>query len=321
MSRRDGNSHHSGAHRSGSRHGSSPYSSSHRNVAHDSGAHDGSAGDESRSGEGFAKPAKKSLGQHFLHERGIVDKLILAIDPKPGERIVEIGPGQGALTFPLLDRHGALTAIEFDRDLLEPLTAAAQAHGALRLIHADVLDVDFSALAAEAPDGSENRSIRLVGNLPYNLSSPILFHALDHASGGSVIRDMHFMLQKEVVDRMAAAPGSKVYGRLSVMLQAYCAVTALFKVPPGAFRPPPKVDSAVVRLVPRPASTIDIDDPARFAAIVRDAFGQRRKTLRNALAAQCDQAVFAAAGIDPQTRAEQLAVADFVRLANAAGRA
>ncbi|TXH66617.1 MAG: 16S rRNA (adenine(1518)-N(6)/adenine(1519)-N(6))-dimethyltransferase RsmA [Lysobacteraceae bacterium] len=258
----------------------------------------------------FEKAAKKSLGQHFLHERGVIEKLLLAIDPKPGERIVEIGPGQGALTFPLLERHGELTAIEFDRDLLEPLRAAAQTHGALRLIHADVMDVDFSALARESTDAPQ---IRLVGNLPYNLSSPILFHALEHAA---VIRDMHFMLQKEVVERMAAAPGSKVYGRLSVMLQAYCTVTALFKVPPGAFRPPPKVDSAVVRLAPRPPAQVGIVDPSRFAAIVRAAFGQRRKTLRNALAGLCAAREIQEAGIDPQSRAEQLAVADFVGLAN-----
>jgi 16S rRNA (adenine1518-N6/adenine1519-N6)-dimethyltransferase len=292
---------------------------------------------ESGDGARFEKPAKKALGQHFLHERGVIDKMLLAIAPKPGDRFVEIGPGQGALTFPLLDRHGALTAIEFDRDLLAPLTAAAKAHGALTLIHSDVMDVDFSALAAtlhEGTSGSDGASsdgaagsdnsggpngasgaIRLVGNLPYNLSSPILFHALDHAAA---IRDMHFMLQKEVVDRMAAAPGSKVYGRLSVMLQAYCRVAGLFKVPPGAFRPPPKVDSAVVRLVPKPLDEIGIDDRARFAAIVRAAFGQRRKTLRNALSGVCGAEDLLAAGIDPQTRAEQLAVADFVRLANAA---
>ena len=256
----------------------------------------------------FKAPPKKSLGQHFLTDRSYIDKIVMAVNPKPGDRLVEIGPGQGAITFPLLDRHGALTAIEFDRDLLEPLTAAARAHGELTLIHSDVMNVDFTALAAGEP-------FRLVGNLPYNLSSPILFHALDHAAS---IRDMHFMLQKEVVDRMAAAPGSKVYGRLSVMLQAYCTVTSLFKVPPGAFRPPPKVDSAVVRLVPRPPERVGIDDPRRFADIVRAAFGQRRKTLRNALGNVCDTEQIVAAGIDPQTRAEQLEVADFVRLANLA---
>ena len=254
----------------------------------------------------FSEPPKKSLGQNFLHERGVVERIVHAINPKPGERLVEIGPGQGAMTFPLLDRHGALTAIEFDRDLLTPLTLQAASHGALTLIHANVLDVDLTALAAGAP-------IRLVGNLPYNLSSPILFHALEHAAS---ITDMHFMLQKEVVERMAAGPGNKVYGRLSVMLQAYCEVTMLFVVGPGAFRPPPKVDSAIVRLVPRPAHTVGIDDARRFSDVVRAAFGQRRKTLRNALSTVMDGDAITAAGIDPQTRAEQLAVADFVRLAN-----
>jgi len=261
-----------------------------------------------RDADGFRREAKKSLGQNFLHERGVIDRILLAVDPRPGDRIVEIGPGQGALTFPLLDRHGALTAIEFDRDLLEPLAAAARAHGELTLLHADVLEVDFTALAA-AGDGK----LRLVGNLPYYLSSPILFHALDHAAA---IRDMHFMLQKEVVDRMAAGPGSKVYGRLSVMLQAGCAVTPLFKVAPGAFRPAPKVDSAVVRLVPRPPGAAGIADHARFAAIVRAAFGQRRKTLRNALAGLLDAAAIEAAGLRPDARAEQVPVEGFVRLAN-----
>jgi 16S rRNA (adenine1518-N6/adenine1519-N6)-dimethyltransferase len=261
--------------------------------------------------DGFRREAKKHLGQNFLHEKGVIARIVQAIDPKPGDAIVEIGPGQGALTFPLLDRHGAITAIEFDRDLHAPLQAAARAHGALRLVEGDVLGVDFTALAAEL--GAD--AIRLVGNLPYNLSSPILFHALDHAAA---IGDMHFMLQKEVVERMAAPPGGKVYGRLSVMLQAYCTVTPLFTVPPGAFRPAPKVDSAVVRLVPRPAGAIGIRDRARFAAIVRAAFGQRRKTLRNALSGVVDADAIAAAGLDPGTRAERLSVADFVRLANPA---
>jgi len=255
---------------------------------------------------GFTEPPKKAFGQHFLHERGVIDKIVLAIDPQPGDAIVEIGPGQGALTLPLLARHGALTAIEFDRDLLAPLAEAARDVGELTLIAGDALDVDLTALAAGG-------TIRLVGNLPYNVSSPILFHALGHAAS---IRDMHFMLQKEVVDRMAAAPGSKVYGRLSVMLQAYCRVTPLFKVPPGAFRPPPKVDSAVVRLVPRAAGEIGIADPRRFAAVVRAAFGQRRKTLRNALNGVADAAAIEAAGLEPGLRAEQVDVAGFVRLAN-----
>ncbi len=257
----------------------------------------------------FDKPAKKHLGQNFLHERGVIDKIILALDPKPGERIVEIGPGQGALTLPLLERHGDVTAIEFDRDLLVPLTAAADAgDGKLRLINRDVLQVDFTRLADEL-----GGPIRLIGNLPYNLSSPILFHALDHAAS---IIDMHFMLQKEVVDRMAAGEGSKVYGRLSVMLQASCKVTPLIKVPPGAFRPAPKVDSAVVRLVPKPAGEVQVRDHARFAHIVRAAFGQRRKTLHNALKDVCDDDAIHAAGLEPQLRAEQVPVNGFIALAN-----
>lgn len=257
----------------------------------------------------FTEPPKKSLGQHFLTDARIVRLIVQAVDPQPDDRLVEIGPGQGAITFPLLDAHGRLTVIEFDRDLIFPLTEAAHAHGTLRVIHRDVLQVDFTALASD----DEARPIRLVGNLPYNLSSPILFHALEHAA---VIRDMHFMLQKEVVDRMAAGPGSKVYGRLGVMLQAYCEVTALFDVPPAAFRPPPKVDSAVVRLVPRAPGRISIDDDAVFARVVRDAFGQRRKTLRNALSQVCGSEVIEAAGLRPDARAEQVDVADFVRLAN-----
>ena len=260
------------------------------------------------SAAGFGR-AKKALGQHFLHETAYIERIVDAVDPRPGEPLVEIGPGQGALTLPLLRQHGALTVIEFDRDLIAPLTRAAQDAGKLEVIHRDVLEVDFSALAGDGPP------LRLVGNLPYNISSPILFHTLEHATA---IADMHFMLQKEVVERMAAEPGSKVYGRLSVMLQARCTVVPLFDVPPGAFRPPPKVDSAVVRLAPRAAGEAGIDDPARFASVVRAAFGQRRKTLRNALSGLCDEAVFAAADIDPGTRAERLSVAEFIRLANIA---
>lgn len=256
----------------------------------------------------FKAPPKKSLGQHFLTDRSYIERIVLAVDPKPGDRLVEIGPGQGAITMPLLRRHGELTAIEFDRDLITPLMEASEGVGRLTIIHKDVLAVDFGKLAGD-------ERLRLVGNLPYNLSSPILFHALDHAAS---IRDMVFMLQKEVVDRMAAGPGSKVYGRLSVMLQAYCTVTPLFVVPPGAFRPPPKVDSAVVRMVPRPPAEIGVTDPQRFTEVVRAAFGQRRKTLRNALSGVCDAAAIEAAGLSPDARAEQVEVAGFIRLANQA---
>lgn len=261
----------------------------------------------SPSGPVFTAPAKKQLGQHFLADRHYIDKIVMAVNPKDGDRLVEIGPGQGAITLPLLRVHPKLTVIEFDRDLIAPLTAAAKPLGELTIVHRDVLRVDFTELADGQP-------IRLVGNLPYNISSPILFHALEHAA---VIRDMHFMLQKEVVDRMAAGPGSKVFGRLSVMLQAYCEVTSLFVVPPGAFRPPPKVDSAVVRLVPRDPATINIRDHKRFAEVVKAAFGQRRKTLRNALNNVVSAEQFAAAGVRPDARAEQLDVAEFIALANA----
>ena len=265
---------------------------------------------------GFSEPAKKHLGQHFLHDGRVIGKIVDAVNPRPGEALVEIGPGQGAITFPLLRRHGELTVVEFDRDLIAPLTAAAEGVGTLRILHRDVLSVDFTALAQGlAVDGPG--CIRLVGNLPYNLSSPILFHALDHAAA---ITDMVFMLQKEVVDRMAAGPGSKVYGRLGVMLQAFCRVTPLFTVPPGAFRPPPKVDSAVVRLVPLPPEQIAVEDRALFAQVVREAFGQRRKTLRNALSATCGADAIEAAGLSPQARAEQVPVEGFIGLANLLAR-
>lgn len=253
---------------------------------------------------------KKQLGQHFLSSPSVVDKIIRAVNPKPGEFIVEIGPGGGALTFPMLRAHGELTVIEFDRDLIEGLTIEGAKHGRLSIIHRDVLQVDFGKLGhghdVEGP-------LRLVGNLPYNISTPILFHVMEHAEA---VRDMHFMLQKEVVDRMAAEPGSKTYGRLSVMLQAVCRVTPLFDVPPGAFTPPPKVDSAVVRLVPRPVGDAGVKDAAHFARTVAAAFSQRRKTLRNALSTVCGTDALIAAGVDPGARAEQIAVEAYVKLSN-----
>jgi 16S rRNA (adenine1518-N6/adenine1519-N6)-dimethyltransferase len=254
----------------------------------------------------FKAPPKKQLGQHFLTDRAVIEQIVLAIDPRPGERLVEIGPGQGAITLPLLRRHHALTVIEFDRDLITPLAIAAEGLGDLTIIHKDVLQVDFGKLAGD-------ERIRLVGNLPYNISTPILFHVLEHAEG---VVDMHFMLQKEVVERMAAGPGGKEYGRLSVMLQALCRVEPLFEVPPAAFRPPPKLDSAVVRLRPKATAEVGIADPAVFERVVRDAFGQRRKTLRNALSQVCDADAIAAAGIRPELRAEQVEVAGFINLSN-----
>ena len=255
----------------------------------------------------FKDPPKKNLGQHFLTDQDIISKIVLAVKPVAGDFLVEIGPGQGAITFPLLKKHGALTVIEFDRDLITPLMESAEGMGDLTIIHKDVLKVDFTKLAADRP------AIRLVGNLPYNISTPILFHVLEHAP---VVRDMHFMLQKEVIDRMAAEPGSKVYGRLTVMLQARCEVTPLFMVPPHAFRPPPKVDSAVVRLVPLAADKIHIKDAVLFENLVRDAFGQRRKTIRNAMQALATSDDIEAVGLRPDARAEQLPVTDFIKLAN-----
>jgi len=248
---------------------------------------------------------KKRFGQHFLHDPGILRQIVQAIAPRDGDTVIEIGPGDGALTLPLLRALGRLTVIELDRDLIPRLRAAAEGVGELEIINADVLTVDFSALARARP-------LRIVGNLPYNISSPILFHCLDHIEA---IADMHFMLQKEVVERMAAAPGGKVYGRLSVMLQLVCRVDPLLSVPPGAFRPPPKVDSAVVRLTPRPPSERPAVDAELVARVVKAAFGQRRKTLANALRNLLTSEQIAAAGIDPRTRAEQLAPASFVALA------
>lgn len=206
--------------------------------------------------------------------------------------------------------HGELTVIEFDRDLIEPLAIEGAKHGKLTIVHRDVLQVDFGKPGhghdVEGP-------LRLVGNLPYNISTPILFHVMEHAEA---VKDMHFMLQKEVVDRMAAEPGSKTYGRLSVMLQAVCRVTPLFDVPPGAFTPPPKVDSAVVRLVPRPLGEAGVKDAAHFARTVAAAFSQRRKTLRNSLSTVCDAEAIRAAGIDPGARAEAVPVEAYVTLSN-----
>ena len=251
---------------------------------------------------------KKSFGQHFLHDRRYIERIVSAVAPRPDDYMVEIGPGEGALTLPLLGAAGKLTAIELDTDLIPGLQARAASVGELRIVHADVLKVDFTAMA----HSHGVPRLRIAGNLPYYISSPILFHCVEHAAA---IQDMHFMLQKEVVDRMAAEPGSKVYGRLSVMLQLACRVEPLFEVPPQAFRPPPKVDSAVVRLLPLPPEQLHDASPQHVYAVVKAAFGQRRKTLSNALKQLLDSDAIRRADVDPKARAETLAPADYVRLA------
>ncbi len=252
--------------------------------------------------------ARKRFGQNFLHDPGVIHRILAAIDPKPGQRLVEIGPGQGALTRGLLTAAGQLDAVELDRDLIEPLQTRCAGLGTLRLRQADALKFDFRPLAAPG------EPLRLIGNLPYNVSTPLLFHLLDQAE---VIQDMHFMLQKEVVARMAAPPGDKTYGRLSLMLQIRCQVQPLFIVGPGAFRPAPQVESALVRLIPHPTPPYPLQDPAWFAALVAQAFSQRRKTLGRSLRGLVEEAELRGIGIDPVARPEQVSVAEFVALANA----
>jgi len=248
--------------------------------------------------------ARKRFGQHFLADSHYVTRVVSAIDPKPGENIVEIGPGLAALTGGLIERAGHIVAIEIVRDLVARLREKFDPTQ-LTLHEADVLDFDFSTLGPE---------LRVVGNLPYNISSPLLFRLAQHDKG---LRDVHVMLQREVVTRMAAAPATKDYGRLTVMLQARFAIERLFVVPPGAFRPPPKVDSAVARLVPLREAKLAVTDHALFARIVAAAFAQRRKTLRNALSRICSDSAVRDAGIDPAVRGETLSVEQFARLANA----
>ena len=250
--------------------------------------------------------ARKRFGQHFLHDPRIIGKILAAVTPRPGETLVEVGPGLGAITLPLLEKAGALTAVELDRDVIPHLTAAARGRGQLTIVQGDALTTDFRRFA---PEGGK---LRLVGNLPYNVSTPLLFHFLDQADR---IADMHFMLQKEVVRRMAAKPGGKEYGRLTVMLAARCQVEPLFTIGPGAFHPPPKVDSVFVRLTPHATPPFAICDAARYAEIVSRAFSHRRKTLKNALAGMVDEAAMVGAGIDPKTRPETLSAEEYARLA------
>lgn len=255
---------------------------------------------------------RKRFGQHFLHDAGIITEIISTIAPDTKDRLVEIGPGLGALTRPLLLAHGRVDAIEIDRDVIPRLRERCAGAGELVIHQQDVLKCDFHRFAG--PSSMQQR-LRIVGNLPYNISTPLLFHLLDQAD---VIHDMHFMLQREVVNRICAQPGSRTYGRLTVMLARGLSAERLFAIGPGAFKPPPAVESAFLRLTPHRAPPFPLGDPALFATVVARAFGQRRKTLRNALKGLLDADAIAAAGVDPKARAETLAPADFGRLSEAA---
>jgi len=249
---------------------------------------------------------RKRFGQNFLHDPVVIGKIVSAVNPASKDMLFEIGPGQGAITAPLLAAAGELSVVELDRDLIGPLQRQCAEIGKLVIHNADALTFDFCQFAQDTP-------LRVVGNLPYNISTPLLFHLLEQHH---CIKDMHFMLQKEVVERMAASPGSRQYGRLSIMLQYRCRVTPLFNIGPESFDPPPKVDSAFVRLEPFEQPRVQVTDEALFEQLVKQAFSQRRKTLRNTLRDMLDAREMTELGIDPSARAETLAIQDFATLAN-----
>ena len=251
---------------------------------------------------------RKRFGQHFLHDRHYLDRIVNAFHPTADQHIVEIGPGLGVLTRELMARTRHLHAVELDRDLIARLQEELGPSGKLTLHQADALNFDFCRLV---PAGEK---LRVIGNLPYNISTPILFHLLDQID---CIGDMLFMLQKEVVDRMCAPPGGRDYGRLSVMLQVRCQMESVLDVPPGAFTPPPKVESAVVRLTPHAHPPVVLRDPPCFARVVKAAFAQRRKVLRNTLKGVVSAETMQSLGIDPGRRAETLSLEEFAALANA----
>ena len=248
---------------------------------------------------------KKRFGQHFLHDHGVIHKLIQYIHPKNGEQIIEIGPGMGALTFPLLEKIDHMEVIEIDRDVIKHLEYRGGEH--LTVHNIDALRFDLAKLL------KDNQQMRVVGNLPYNISTPLIFHLLEYAP---YIQDMHFMLQKEVVDRITATPSSKAYGRLSVMVQYHCNTEYLFYVGPEAFNPPPKVDSAVLRLQPWQQKPYQANDLQLLSRVVAQAFSMRRKTLRNTLKKVFTSEQIENVGIDPSLRAETLGVEAYVKLSN-----
>ena len=248
--------------------------------------------------------ARKRFGQHFLRDPGVIATIVDAIAPSRDDTLVEIGPGRGAITRPLAGLAGHLHAIEFDRDLAARLRREYAGNESVTIHEADALRFDYAKLG---------HGLRVAGNLPYNISTPLLFALLEYRER---IADLHFMLQKEVVERMTAAPGSKAYGRLGIMLGCRFAIDALFDVDRHAFDPPPEVTSSVVRLVPLAPEVYSIDDDKRLSRLVARAFSQRRKTIRNALAGVADTAMLESVGIDPALRPEAIPIADYVRLAN-----
>ncbi len=252
--------------------------------------------------------AKKRFGQNFLSDPGIIHRIIKSINPKPGQRIIEIGPGLGALTSHILKQAGEMDVIELDRDIVPKLQLncglEAVKNNQLRIHNVDVLQFDFAALNYSEP-------LRIIGNLPYNISTPIIFHLVEYSS---IIKDMHFMLQKEVVMRLAAKPDTSNYSRLSVMAQYYFQIDALFLVPPESFQPIPKVDSAIVRLIPHAEKPIKIDDEKAFSKLITQAFSQRRKTLRNVLKDLCSAQQLESIDIDPSLRAQALTLEQFQRI-------
>lgn len=247
---------------------------------------------------------RKRFGQHFLVDADVVARIVDEIAPGGSDVLVEIGPGQGAITHTLAASSRALHAIEFDRDLAAELRRQYAADGRVTVHEADALRFDFASLGND---------LRIVGNLPYNISTPLLFHLLEFREH---IRDMHFMLQKEVVDRITASPGSKAFGRLTIMLGCFLKSEQLFDVGPEAFRPPPKVVSSVLRMRPHPAGTFDLKDPRQLSILVSQAFSKRRKTVRNALKGLLAEGQLKSCGIDPGARPEQIAIGDWVALAN-----
>lgn len=250
---------------------------------------------------------RKRFGQNFLHDASVLQHIIATVDPHRDDHIVEIGPGKGFLTQPLLEQSGRVDVIELDRDLVAYLAEKFRAKDTLYIHSADALTFNY-CLLEKSPE-----KLRIVGNLPYNISTPLMFHLLDYTK---CIRDMHFMLQKEVANRLAAQAGTAAYGRLSLMIQYYCHVERLFFVAPGSFTPAPKVDSAFVRLVPHGKPPVHVTDEFIFKQLIAQAFSQRRKTIRNSLKRSLTTDQILAAGIDPGLRAEALTLAEFALLSN-----